>query len=439
MKKYLFLLFMACFAFETKAQTTVDIYGPGRNVVSLSTAIPLNAPNEQSGIVGTELYTKINENLSFLPFIRFVSNQDVLGGAVLDAWKGAALDFRRFQIAGADLLITAYWPDGDGNGEDVEIRVFETFAGKFIFGNSYSDVSIDDIGSVADRFCADFMKALTGSGDFFLSTLVFAKDSSHDKRDIWISSPTGKRMRQITSLPGIAMSPAWSPDGRYIVFNHIDASSHALGVWESKTGRVKRIRFPGNTVISPNFLPNNKVAVSLSTGNDPDIFLLSHRFVRERVLEGGLSIEVSPNFDNSGTKMAFTSNRLGGPQVFLKDFKDNSVKRISKSGGYNTEPTISPDGTLVAYTKLTENGHRIFVHDLITGLDKQISFGPGRDEHPAFAPDSYFIAYISDRTKEKKIYLTTRHGGDPKQVPTGAGSVSFPRWGKLPWTQSKDF
>ena len=37
----------------------------------------------------------------------------ILGGTVLSGWQSEGIDFRRFQIAGADLVVTAYWPAGD--------------------------------------------------------------------------------------------------------------------------------------------------------------------------------------------------------------------------------------------------------------------------------------------------------------------------------------
>ncbi len=433
MRKLLFIFcFLCLFITEAKAVTTVDIYGPGQNIVNFAIASPLVAANTPAKTLGLELNESITYNLSFLPFMRIVPEKAVLGGNVLAAWNGSNIDFNRFQIAGADLLMTSYWPDGEKNGKTVEIRIFETYSGKFIFGNSYNNVRSDKVDSVANLFCSDLMEALTGNGDFFKSTLVFAKDLGQSNKNIWTISPTGKYLKQITNLQGIALSPAWSPDGRYVVFGHIDDSSHALGIWQTQNGQVKRIRFPGNTVIGPTFMPDNKVVVSLSTGTQPDLFLLNHSFEKERVLEASPSIEVSASFDSSGTKMAFTSSRLGGPQVFLKDFSNGTITRVSKTGSYNTEPSISPDGTLVAYTKNTDNGQRIFVHDLKTGIDRQVSFGPGRDEQPSFAPDSYFISFSSTRSGSHQIYLTTRHGGDSKLVPTGSGAATFPRWGKLP-------
>jgi len=423
------LMLALAFAVQAQAATMVDIYGPGQNQINLAMASPLTAPHQPATALGAELHEAINADLNFLPFMRLTSPSAVLGGTVLSAWQGDQVDFRRFQIAGADLLVTAHWPQGDGSGSTVELRVFETYSGKFVFGNAYSGVTHQEVPNVADRFCDDLMEALTGARGFFSSTLAFAKGNGH-KRDVWVVRATGRDLRQVTNLPGAAMSPSWSPDGRYVVFSHLDDSTHALGVWDRMSNQVKRIRFPGNTVIGPSFLPDNRVAVSLSTGHYPDIFLLNRQFQRERTLEQSPAIDVSPSFDSTGTKMVFTSSRLGSPQVFLKDLTTGKVSRISMEGSYNSEPCISPDGTLVAYTRSTPSGFRIFVHDMITGNDQQISFGPGRDEQPAFGPDSYFVAFTSTRGGMQQIYLTTRHGGAAKLLPTGPGNASFPSWGK---------
>lgn len=435
MKKNLCLLFsfllLTIFAgySVSHAALRVDIMNPGQNTVNLALAAPLTGPERQASAMGAQLQKMVEQNLSFLPFMRITDPRSVLGGTVLNAWEPPALDFKRFQIAGSDILVTTYWPQGDTGTKPVQIRAFETNSGGRLFGKEYPRVTAGDLPEVADRFCADLLEALTGNGDFFRSTLAFVKKTGKMAANVWIVRPTGRDLRQITNMPGEALSPAWSPDGRFVVFSHIDPKSHALGVWDRSTGKVQRIRFPGNVVIGPAFMPDNKVAVALSKGRYPVIYLLNHVFKKERVLEEHSSINVSPTFDKTGTKMAFTSSRLGGPQIFLKDLGSGSISRVSKNGTYNTEANLSPDGTLVVFSRLTEYGQRIFVQDLVTGEERQISFGPGSDEQPSFCADSYFIAFSSTRGGGRHIYLTTRHGGDAKQVPTGNGAAFFPRWG----------
>ena len=410
------------------AALRVDIYGPGQNIVSLALAAPLRGKSVEATDMGRGLNQLIENNLSFLPFMRLTDPKAVLGGTLMDGYEPPELDFKRFQLAGADLLVTAHWPGGDSGTKTVEMRVFETNSGSSLFGKEYGGVKKGNLPEVADRFCADLLEALTGNGAFFRSTIAFTRSSGKMSANVWLTKPTGRNLRQITNLKGKAMSPSWSPDGRFIVFTHIEPTSHALGVWDGASGKVSRIRFPGNVVIGPAFTPGNKVAVALSHGKYPAIFLLDRAFKKERLLEGGNCINVSPSFDSTGSKMAFTSSRLGGPQIFMKDLGGGGVVRVSMNGGYNTEPNISPDGTLVVYSRMTSYGNRIFVQDMVSGEERQVSFGPGSDEQPSFCADSYFIAFTSSRGGGRNIYLTTRHGGDAKKIPTGGGA-SFPRWG----------
>ena len=404
---------------------------PGLQKFNVAQAAPLSAPGVRADAAGAELQNLITENLSILPFIQLVNPTAVLGGTVLPSADMPNLDLKRFQLAGAAMLITANWPEGDAPGRMVEMRIFDTDSGRRLFAAQYPDTRKELLPDVADRFCANLLEVLIGNGDFFRSTLAFVKKAGRNKSDVWAMQPTGRGLRQITNMPGEALSPSWSTDGRFIVFSHIDDRSHALGVWDRNSGQVQRIRFPGNTVIGPSFTPDNKVAVALSQGKNPDIYQLNHSFQVERTLEAHHSINVSPSIDSNGSKMAFTSSRLGGQQIFMKDLSSGSVTRVSREGSYNTEPNLSRDGSLIVYTRLTEGGQRIFVQDLRTGVERQVSSGPGSDEQPAFAPDSYFIAFTSSRGGARQVYLTTRHGGEPSHLRTGGGDVSFPRWGMV--------
>jgi TolB protein len=256
-----------------------------------------------------------------------------------------------------------------------------------------------------------------------------------EEKAIWTCSPLGRDLQRITSMGGFALSPTWSNDGRYIVFSHVGERYHSLGLWDRKTGKVSSKRYPGNTVIGPTFTPENKVAVSMASGGNPDIFLLSHTFEKEELLVDNWAIDVSPDMDAMGRRMAFVSSRLGNPHIFVLDTASGETRRVTFEGKYNTHPSMSPDGTLVVFSRMTDMGHRIFLHDLETGMERQLTFGPGNDEEPTFAPDGYFVAFSSDRAGRKQLYLTTRHGDAPRLIPTGEGAANFPAWGPDPAKQ----
>jgi TolB protein len=422
---------------EAAAPLTIDIYGPGQSKLKVALAQPLYGPdaNATAPVEAVDLQKHLVHNLDYLPFIERIAGGTILGGDRLDAFSGPDVDFRRFQLADADLLVTTGWfPAKEAGSWTVELRVFQAFTGKLLVGKAYYDITGPQIPRLADKFCAAFMEKLTGHGEFFLATLAFSKRlGPRDKeRNIWTVGATGRDLTQVTDLKGLSMSPSWSNDGRYIIFTHLGARYHSLGVWDRATRQTHQIKFPGNTIIGPTFTPENKVAVSLASRGNPDIYLLNHIFRKEQVLVQNWAIDVSPSFSHDGTRMAFTSSRLGNPHIFLKDFTTGEEKRVTFNGNYNTDPDLSPDGTLVAFARRTSEGHRIFVMDLKSGRERQVTFGPGNDEQPAFAPDGYFLAFTSNRSGKYELYLTTRHGDTPKEVPTGPGEANFPAWGMVP-------
>lgn len=399
-------------------QSGSGVVTPVAYSVKVALAQPSGASEAMAGF-----QQALENNLSYLPFMTLLDARSIPGGGQVA--PGATPAMEPYKMVRANNVITVNWV----SPVSADVRAFEVETGKLLCGGRITLSQGVTVFDLADDFCAMYLKALTGRGEFFQSTLAFSKTASATQRDIWIVKPTGRGLKQITRMPGHSISPAWSHDARRIVFTQIDTTTHGLGIWDALSGQVQRIRFPGNTVIGPNFLPDGRVLVSLSDGKNPSIYSLSRSFQREGKVVSSNGIDVSPEVDATGTKLVYTSSRQGGPQIFLTNLTTGQTTRISNEGTYNTDPSISPDGTMVVFARRTDSGHRIFVHDLRSGREQQITFGPGNDEQPAFAPDSYFIVFTSSRSGARKLYLTTRHGGQPKMVQTGAGDAAFGAWG----------
>lgn len=404
------------------AAVTIDIYGPGQSQMNMALAQPLGADGGTPPAPAPELQQLIKQNLEMLPFLKVLPSHAIIGGDTLQGHTLESVDFKRFQLVGADLLLTSGW---NAEGTAVELRVLQVFTKRQLVGKSYTDIKSSQLPEVADRFCEALMEALTGHGEFFRSTLALVKKVGQNK-EIYTVRPSGRNLKQITDLKGYCLSPTWSKDGRYVAFTYIDDRKHSLGLADLSNGKVTTKAFKGRSVISPAFTAGNKIAASMSEGENTDIILLGTNLSIERTLIKSDSIDVSPSFDKSGSTLAFVSDRFGGPQIFIA--AGGGANRVTFEGSYNTDPSISPEGDKIVFTRRTPDGYRIFAMDLGSGQERQISFGPGNDEQPAFAPDGYFVAFTSTREGAKQIFLTTRHGDPAVKVPTG-GEGSFPAWG----------
>jgi TolB protein len=414
---------------------SIDIYGPGQSRVNLFVSDPLS--KDSVGPLGAsprnaplELQQRIHANCAFLPFFNMLSGRDIIGGPNPGGYVAQNIDFNKFQLSRTDVLVTAAWAPRPGGVGEVELRAYEVYTGRLIVGKGYSVNTNQQVPEVAARFCADLMEALTGQGDFFRSNIAFVKKEGNRKQ-IYMATAQGLNLQKVTNLDGICVSPSWSHDGQKLTFVFLDKKYHNLCVWDRQTRALDKKRLPGNTLIAPAFTKSGSVAISLDMTGNPEIYELKPDFSVGRPLEQNWGIDVSPDFDRSGQKMVFVSNRLGNPHVFLKNLGTGEVKRISMTGKYNTSPSISPDGTQVVFSHMVNGVHKLFLADLITGQERQLTFGGGSDEDPTWSPDGYFVAFSSSRSGPRQIYLTTKHGDEPILIPTGPGEATSPAWGKL--------
>jgi TolB protein len=419
------LLLVLAFGENAHAAETlsVDIFGPGQTRVNIL-VLPARGVNGQAA---TSLARSFGEyvqgDIGFLPFLRLAYLTEVLGGDPSKGVKAGDIEFKPLQLSRIDLVMTI-----GGAGQDIEARVYETFTHKLLVGKAYSQVEQGGVPHVADRFCAQLMRVLTGKSGFFDSTLAFSKKVNGGK-ELFTATALGRELQQVTHDGGFNVSPSWSKDGRKLAYTNISDLGHRLGIWD-RGQRVSRLRrFPGNIAISPTFTPDGQIAISLSLNGHPDIYMLNSDFKASQPLAPSWAIGVSPSFDLSGRKMVFCSGRLGGPQIFLLNRDSGVVERVTYDGTYNTRPSLSPDGRFVVFARLTPDGQRIFIRDLVVNQERQISFGPGSDEDPSFDPDGYFVSFASSRQGGVKIYVTTRYGDPARLIPTGPGDAMAPAWG----------
>ena len=412
---------------------SVDIFGPGQRAVNLAfgQAENLDPASPATPDAAAPLRQALDQNLSMLPFLNLMPDGRILGGTDLDGVTREGIDFKRFQVSKADLLLTTGWCPEPGGAGRVELRVYEAFSTRLVIGKAYRGVTAQTAPLVADMFCAALMTELAGNGDIFRSAVAFTKKGG-DAREIWVVRPQGRDLKQVTHLGGSSISPSWSPDGRYVVFAHHGSHQHTLGVWDAKIDRVFRVKLPGQTIGGTAFAPDNRVVVAMSRGN-MDIYKLTPDLTGiQTTLVDNWGIDVSPSFSADGRLMVFVSDRQGSPQIFVKDMDTGKERRLTFEGKYNTSPYISPDGKRVVFSRQMPDGHRIMVMDIESGRERQISFGPGNDEEPAFAPDGYFVCFSSNRRGGYRLYLTTIHGDEPRRLETGQGDATHPAFGIVP-------
>lgn len=172
--------------------------------------------------------------------------------------------------------------------------------------------------------------SLDSSGRELLAGLERISFSSFrpDGWDIWLLEPN-KPPQRLTDHPALDYDPAWSPDGRYIVF-----TSERLG--------------------------------------EPDLFVIDTlKRGPERPLVIGEGMKDQAAFSPDGRTLVFVSTRDGKADLYSVAFDPSRAKDVGKARrltdgiGANLRPTYSPDGRRILFTS---------TRDAIDRGDKQFPF-----------------------------------------------------------------
>lgn len=335
------------------------------------------------------------------------------------------INFSNWNTVGAELLITG----GIIVKQDVlemELRLFDVTHSNLIVGKRYKGKTAD-LRKIIRRFCAEVVYALSGTRGIFGTKIAFVSTTTGNK-EIYTCEFDGFDPQQITSSSNIALSPAWSGDGRYLAYcSYADKAPHIF-IKNLKQKQGTKIAFNGINITPAWMSDRFALGATLSLNGDQDIYSLTGKGKIIKNLTQSWGIDVSPNFSPDGKKMTFVSNRGGSPQIYVKDLRSGDVNRVTFSGRYNSSPCFSPDGRRIAFAGM-KNG----LFDIYTirpdGSDlERLTKDSGDNESPTYSPDGTLIAFSSTRQGVQRIYVMTANGTDEKRLLSLDGAQSEPAW-----------
>jgi TolB protein len=138
------------------------------------------------------------------------------------------------------------------------------------------------------------------------------------------------------------------------------------------------------------------------------------------------AIDISPA-GHPMVRIAFVSDRLGGPQIFTMSSGGSSPRRVTYSGNYNVSPNWSPKGDKILYSRQQSGGFQIHVINSDGSGDTQLTT-EGRNEYPHWSHDGRFITFSSNRDGREAIYVMRADGTGQIKVSRGGRADSQPTW-----------
>jgi TolB protein len=153
-----------------------------------------------------------------------------------------------------------------------------------------------------------------------------------------------------------------------------------------------------------------------------------------RITVGRGTDNMSPSFSPDGRRIAFTTGRLGHPEVYITDADGTNAEVLTQftygEQSYRSDPDWSPDGRLVAFQSLIGGVFQVMTISLRDKGVKQLT-SEGRNEAPAWAPDSRHLVVASTRTGQQQLFVIDAETRRARQLTRGGGGARMGAWS--PW------
>jgi TolB protein len=372
------------------------------------------------------------EDLSFSGLFDFLNPS-----AFLEDPTKAGVSLGTFKMAdwsniGAEFLLKGKGTS-DASGVSLEFYLYSVQSGKELFAKRYKSGE-SSVRKLAHTLANDVMQALTGRKGPFTSKIAFVSDRT-GKKEIYIMDYDGYNPVKVTSHFSHAMAPAWSPDGKELVFTAITRNSqnvrnHNLFLYSLNTGKISMLSNRPGINSGAAWSPDGKqIALTMSFTGNAEIYLLDPATKVVQRITNSYGLDVDPSWSPDGKWIAFVSDRPGRSMVYKMEASGANVQRLTFAGYYNATPTWSPQGNKIAFAGWDAGKFDIFIMNPDGTAIERLTKNMGDNEDPDFAPDGYFLVYSSNRKGKKNLYITNIDNTVHRQITSDFGNCEAPRWG----------
>ncbi len=340
--------------------------------------------------------------------------------------------YKNWLNVGASGLIRGSLKLAEGNKITMTFRFFDVISQRQLLTKTASSTK-EGAAQIVYQFLDELIELLTGEKGIFSSKLAYVKKTAGGKA-VYISDIDGRNERRVTDPASLSLLPAWSHDGKALLFTSYLRSNPDLYRLHLASRKLDWLSHKRGLNTGASVSPDGtRIALTLSVDGNTEIYVMDQDGTNLTRLTDSWGQDVSPTWNHDGTRIAFVSSRSGNPHIFTMNADGSNPKRLSFRGDYNQEPDWSsrPGGQIVFTARDERLRYDLFLVNPDNGEMTRLTQDQGDNESPEHSPDGHQIVFTSTRPpqKGKKLYIMDVDGSNQRRVSRRPGAYETPSWG----------
>jgi len=338
--------------------------------------------------------------------------------------------FKDWRVLKAEALVIGSVRELARDSYQVEFRLYDVFKQKQLAGYRYV-VTAGMLRMVAHQIADIVYEKLTGTPGAFNTRIAYITREPNGRKDfeyrLQVADSDGYGPTTIVKTTHPMLSPAWSPDGKWIAYVSFEQRRPKVFIQRLADGHRELLAEFSGINSAPAWSPDGKqLALTLSKDGNPDIFVMDIDSRRLRRVTDDSAIDTEPSWAPDGKSLVFTSDRAGRPQIYRVRIDGGGIERLTFEGDYNARASFSPDGTRL--TLVTAHRGRYHIATLrLADRSLQVLTDTPLDESPSFAPNGDMILYATE-LRGRGVLASVSSDGRVRQLFTEQGDVREPAW-----------
>ena len=345
------------------------------------------------------------------------------------------VNFSDWQLLRMENIVIGNLKQTQADNFEIEFRLLDVYKGSQLTGFRIG-ASRKQLRRTAHRISDIIFEKLTGVRGAFDTRIAYVtvkqNAAGEERHSLQIADADGFNPQVLLESDQSLMSPAWSPDGKYLAYVSFERNNSSVFVQNIRTGERNEVASHRGINSAPAFSPDGgRLALTLSRDGDAEIYVLHLSTSSLQRITRNRAIDTEPNWSPDGSKLVFTSDRGGTPQLYEVDLQGGTPKRLTFEGPYFARPRYSPDGTGITMVHGENGFYRIGYLDLDNGY-LSILTNNRLDESPSFSPNGSMIIYATNGRRGSELAAVSADGRVHQRLALQDGEVREPAWGPFP-------